>query len=136
MTKDDRTTYLNFFGREYPLCLTVMASDAITKEFGGYDGLAAALGNGVDSLGDWAKLLHILMDGGAARVKAIAWLNGEEINMLPDVPNLDIIRDILSWSDIQQNRDIIMSAISGSSNPTVEADPDMEKNVEATQGSE
>lgn len=135
MTRDDRTTYWNFFGREYPLCLTVLASDSITKEFGGYDALGTALSNGVDSLGDWAKLLHILMDGGAARVKAIAWLNGDTPNN-PDVPDLDTIRNILSWGDIQRDRDLIMSAISGSSKPTVEADPDMGKNAEATQESE
>lgn len=135
MTRDDRTTYLNFFGQEYPLCLTVLASDSITKEFGGYDALGTALSKGVDSLGDWAKLLQILMDGGAARVKAIAWLNGENPDN-PDVPDLDTIRNILSWGDIQRDRDLIMSAISGSSNPTVEAEPDMGKNAEATQESE
>lgn len=133
MIRDDRTTYLDFFGREYPLCLTVLASDAITKEFGGYEALTAALNSGVDSLGEWAKLIHILMDGGTARVKSISWLNGEEAD-LPDVPDQETIRSILSWGDIQRDKKTIFEAISGSTTPTVEAEPG--KNGGATQGSE
>ena len=131
---DDRTSYLDFYGKKYPLCLTVLASEEITKLYGSFDGLSEKINGGFDYLGDWAQLLHILMGGGEARVKAIAWMNGTEAET-PEVPSLDAIRNILSWNDVMKDKDTIMAAVFGSAKPTVEAEPDP-KNGAATQESE
>lgn len=136
MNHDDRTVYLDFYGKKYPLCLTVLASDEVETQFGSFASMAEKIGRGVESLGDWAQLLHILMNGGNARVKTLAFLNGGDAAELPDVPDLDTIKTILSWEDIQQDKQVIMDAIVKSKQPTVEVAPDMEKNVEATQESE
>lgn len=136
MMRDDRTVYYDFYGKRYPLCLTVLASNEIDTQFGSFDGMSDAISGGVSSIGAWAQLLHILMEGGSARVKAIAFLNGESAADLPAVPELDVVKTILSWEDIQRDGQTIMNAILKGRQPTVEVAPDMGKNVEATQGSE
>lgn len=130
---DDRTTYIDFFGQQYPLCLTVLASQKITERFGGIEALGKALeAGGADGLTTWAELLHILMEGGAGRVKAIAWLNGEDV-ATPSVPDLETITQILSWSDVSAFGSALWTAMGVSTQTTVETEP--EKNAEATQGS-
>lgn len=136
MSYDDRTVYLDFYGKEYPLCMTVLASNEVDTQFGSFAAMSDAISRGVESLGDWAQLLHILMEGGSARVKALAFLNGEEVGNLPNVPDLDTIKTILSWEDIQQDKQVIIDAIVKSKQSTVEVAPDTEKNVETTQESE
>lgn len=130
---DKRTVYIDFFGIQFPLCMTVQAGEEIKEKFGGFENLAGILNDeGVDGLRNWAELLQILMEGGAARVKAIAWLNSETVE-LAKVPDVETLCSILSWGDVSRYQPDIFHAMGVSSQPTVEVAPEKGKNAEATQ---
>lgn len=130
--KDERLTTLNFFGREYPLCLTVLAQQQVQDEWGSLDALSELLTHtDADAMTGWCHLLRILMEGGAARVKALAWMAGQEPEELPPIPEMDTLTKIMGWADIAAFGPVIMAAIGGSTQQTVEAAP--EKNAETTQ---
>lgn len=130
--KDERLTTLNFFGREYPLCLTVLAQQQVQDEWGSLDALSELLAQtGAEAMTGWCQLLRILMEGGAARVNALAWMEGQIAEELPLIPDLDTLKQIMGWADIAAFGPVIMAAIGGSAQQTVEAAP--EKNAETTQ---
>ncbi len=129
---DERLTTLNFFGREYPLCLTVLAQQQVQDEWGSLDALSELLTQtGAEAMTGWCQLLRILMEGGAARVKALAWMAGQESDELPPIPEIETLTKIIGWADIAAFGPVIMAAIGGSTQQTVEAAP--EKNAETTQ---
>lgn len=131
---DDRITYLNFFGREYPLCLTVLAQQKVDDIWGGLDKLSEQMqqsGTGGDGMSIWCQLLRILMEGGASRVNALAWLTGQIPDELPPIPEMETLNQIISWKDIDTFAPLIMDSIGNSTKQTVEVAP--EKNAETTQ---
>ena len=133
MMDDKRLTHIDFFGGEYPLCLTVLAQEKIAEDYGSTTKLLEALDdeeNSLDGLKHWINLLHYLMEGGVARVKALAFIAGEEANV-PAVPTVDQLKEIIGWSDVRAYTTAIFAAIGVSTAQTVEAEP--KKNVETTQ---
>lgn len=135
MMDDKKTTYIDFYGKQYPLCLTVSAHERINETFGGLSGMAQAMsGKDEAAVGAVANLMHALMLGGQARMKALAWLSGEKVE-LPPVPDLDILKGLLTLEDIPKYQQALFDNVALSSAQEVETDPKTEKNVEATQGS-
>lgn len=131
--KDNRVIYLDFFGPEYPMCLTVLGNQRVDETWGGLDALSALLKQGnTDALLGWCELILILMEGGAARVKTLAWMADEDAPPLPQIPTLETLSQIISWADISSFGDTIMAAVAGSTQQTVEVEEG--KNVETTQG--
>lgn len=129
---DDRLITLNFFGREYPLCLTVLAQQQVEEEWGSLDDLSELLTQtGAEAMTGWCQLLRILMEGGAARVKTLAWMECKTADNLFPIPETDTLTQIVGWADIAAFGPVIMTAIGGSTQQTVEAAP--EKNAETTQ---
>lgn len=131
--EDKRLVYIDFFGVNFPLCLTVMAQDKIAEDYGSTIKLLDALDdeeNSLDGLKHWINLIHYLMEGGVARVKALAFLRGEEADV-PAVPTVDQLKAIIGWSDVRAYTTAIFGAIGVSTATTVEAEP--EKNVATTQ---
>lgn len=131
--KDDRLIYLSFFGRSYPLCMTVLAHHQVEEMWGGLDSLSELLSDaGSNGLTAWCQLLRILMDGGASRVRALCWMDQQEAPELPEIPDLETLTQIIGWSDINAFSQTIMEAVGVSTKQTVEVAE--EKNVETTQG--
>lgn len=134
MQEDKRTTYIDLHGKRYPLCLTVAANEKINDAFGGLKGMSEAMKqDSSKALGLYSDLLHILMEGGENRQKALAWLSGETAACDP-VPPKDILMSLLCIADISAYKAKIMEAIALSSRATVEVEPDNSKNGNTTQG--
>lgn len=133
--EDKRVVYVELYGRQYPLCLTVLAHEKICKEWGGLEQMAKAMDTeGEQAIPITAKLLHILMEGGAARVKALAWMEGIDAPELPKVPAAETLSGLLVLEDVSMLQNKVFEAIRASRAATVEAEPPKEgKNAETTQ---
>lgn len=133
--EDKRVVYVEIYGRQYPLCLTVLAHEKICQEWGGLEQMAKAMdATGEQAIPITAKLLHILMEGGAARIKALAWVEGIDKPTLPEVPAAEMLSALLVLEDVSQLQEKVFVAIRASREATVEAEPPKEeKNAETTQ---
>lgn len=133
MMDDKRTSYIDLYGKRYPLCLTVSAQERITQTFGGLGKMAAAMDeNGEVAVGALADLMHILMCGGRDRAAALAWMAGEEAEAAPQIPECAILKGLLTLEDIKQYQGQLFEAIRLSSGQEVEVDPEKGKNAETT----
>lgn len=133
MINDNKTTYIDFYGKQYPICLTVSVHERINNTFGGLDGLSQVMNeNDESAVSSVSMLMHILMIGGQSRIKALAWLSGEKVD-LPPVPDLDILKDIMTMGDIRKYQKAIFDNVVLSCAQEVEVAPETEKNGEATQ---
>lgn len=133
MIEDKRVTYEKICGREYPLCLTVAAHQKIIDRFGGLSEMVNEM-EGEKAVQTAAWLAHTLMEGGAARVKALAWMEGEEAPEIK-VPPLDVLVDAMDLKDVNDLGSRLFVAIRVSRGVTVETDDseNNEKNVSTTQ---
>lgn len=134
MDGDKRVVYVELYGRWYPLCLTVMAHQKICEAWGGLEQMAKAMDTeGEMAIPITAKLLHIMMEGGNARIRALAWMDGEEVPDLPRVPGAEILSSLLVLEDIGDLQEQVFAAVRASKSSTVEAEPPaLEKNGETT----
>ncbi len=133
MIEDKRISYIEFFGRKFPMCLTVLVQDQITSDYGSVVKLLEKLeDDSVDALPYWVDLLHSLMVGGAARVKALGFLSGETVET-PAVPSVDQLQEIVGWADIREYTADIFKAVGLSMDATVELEEENEKNAETAQ---
>ena len=136
MMEDKRITYATIAGRKFPLCLTVAAHQKIIDTYGGLQQMAQAMSEGELGIPQTAKLAHILMEGGTARVKALAWMEGEEPPILHEVPPLETLQELLDMADIKQISNKLFEAIRVSRGVTVEVESKEDnntKNADATQ---
>ena len=133
--EDERVVYVELYRRQSPLCLTVMAHEKICRQWGGLEQMAKAMDtSGEQAIPITAKLLHILMEGGAARVKALAWMEGIDAPELPKVPAAETLSGLLVLEDVSELQGKVFKAIRASREATVEAEPPKkEKNSETTQ---
>ncbi|MBQ8579347.1 MAG: hypothetical protein IJ448_01480 [Oscillospiraceae bacterium] len=134
MTEDKRITYATICGKDYPLCLTVAAEQKIIDTFGGLEAMANRMTEGEMGIPMTAQLAHILLEGGNKRVKALAWMEGEEADTR-DVPPLEVLMDVLDLKDANELGSKLFEAIRVSRGVTVEVAEDAEegKNGETTQ---
>lgn len=133
--EDKRVVYVELYGRQYPLCLTVLAHEKICQQWGGLEQMAKAMdATGEQAISITAKLLHILMEGGTARIKALAWMEGSNNLELPKIPDAEMLSALLVLEDVSQLQERVFAAIRVSREATVEAEPPKEeKNAETTQ---
>lgn len=134
MVEDKRITYAKVCGREYPLCLTVAAEQKIIDTFGGLEAMANKMTEGEKGIPMTAQLAHILLEGGEKRIKALAWMEGEEVET-QTVPPLEVLMDALDMKDANELGKKLFEAIRVSRGVTVEVadSEEEEKNVETTQ---
>ena len=131
---DKRISYATICGKEFPLCLTVAAEQKIIDRFGGLQQMAEAMDSGEAGIPLIANLAHILLEGGAARVKALAWMEGKEANA-PEVPKLELLQELLDLKDAEDLAPQLFAAIRVSRGVTVETQEEKNegKNGETTQ---
>lgn len=134
MQEDKYTSYIELYGKKYPLCLTVAAQERANAEFGGVKQMLKDM-QGTDDqiLSSTIKLTHLLMCGGRDRAKALAWMSGEKSDT-PTVPDCELMRELMTMKDIADCQQKVFEAIRASNSRTVEAEPVKEKNVNTTQG--
>ena len=135
MMEDKRITYANICGKEFPLCLTVAAHQKIIDTYGGLAEMAKAIGSGEAAISNVVPVARILMEGGVGRLKALAWMDGEETPKII-IPEENTLREVLDIQDIRTLTNAVMVAIATSRKVTVEVDHEEEnntKNADATQ---
>ena len=135
MMEDNRITYAEICGREYPLCLTVAAHQKIIDQFGGLVEMADQMG-GEKSIAQCAWLTHTLIEGGIAREKALAWMEDTEAQPRK-MPTLELLKDAMDLAEAEGLWPVLFGAIRRSRKLTVETDPTEGtegKNGETTQG--
>lgn len=130
MMTDKRVTYAEICGIEYPLCLTVAAEQKIIDTFGGLEIMANRMSQGEEGIPMTAKLAHILLEGGQKRLKALAWMEGKDVEA-KEIPPLEVLMDALDLKDANELASKLFEAIKVSRGVTVEVDD--EKNGETTQ---
>lgn len=129
MKVNDRITYINIMGREYPMCMTVGATKVFRNVFNigikNIDQLMelAEDGENVDYvLGNMLQILRILLNGGRDAVQCRARMAGEEVPEIP-VFSTDDLLNIYTLADIGDLTQKIMTAISASYQKDVESKP-------------
>lgn len=135
MHPDNRVVYTDLFGKKYPLCMTVHAQDLFKKKFGSYSGWAEGLQNQEDetaAVNATVDLLDIMLQGGRARVKALAWIAGEEPELPPEL-DLEFLRQALSLSELGDIQAKLFETFTAGNKQTVEVAEDRSKNAETTQ---
>lgn len=131
---DKYTTYIEFYSKRFPLCLTVAAQERANSEFGGIGKMLKDMQSAGDQvLTGTVELVHLLMCGGRDRAKALAWMSGEKVDV-PEIPDRDQLKAIMTMQDVAECQKKIFEAIRLSSGRTVEVEPVKEKNVNTTQG--
>jgi len=103
-------------GKEYPLRFSLRAVKACTDRYGSLDGMFEAIQvkNGqVDVVDECLWLLSTLLDAGYRYCKA----SGEDA---PEPPDEDTLMDMLDLAEMQG---VLLRAITGDSQRTVEAEP-------------
>lgn len=103
-------------GQEYPLRFTLRAVKACTDRYGSLEGMFDAIqvkSGQVDVVDECLWLLKTLLDAGYRYSAA----NGEES---PYPPDEETLLDVL---DLKEMQGVLLSAIAGDSQRTVEADP-------------
>lgn len=129
MKVNDRITYINIMGREYPMCLTVGATKVFRNVFNigikNIDQLMelAEDGENVDYvLGNMLQILRILLNGGRDAVRCRARMAGEEVPEIPTFSTDDLL-NIYTLADIGDLTQKIMIAISASYRQEIESKP-------------
>ena len=129
MKVNDRITYIEIMGREYPMCLTVGATKVFRNVFNigikNIDQLMelAEDGENVDYvLGNMLQILRILLNGGRDAVQCRARMAGEEVPEIP-VFSTDDLLNIYTLADIGDLTQKIMTAISAAYQKDVESKP-------------
>jgi len=132
MMDDKRTTYVDLYGKQYPMCLTVSANERVNQAFGGLTKLGEVMEKaGENAAGTMVELIHILLCGGRDRVKALAWMSGETVDT-PEVPDASILKDMISMQEMLELKDKAYESMGISAERTVEVAPETGKNAETT----
>ena len=131
---DKRISYTEICGKKFPLCLTVAAERKIIDTFGGLQQMAEEMDKGEVGITVTATLAHILLEGGVGRLKALAWMEGEEADV-PQVPSQALLEELLDLKDATELAKKLFEAIRVSRGVTVETEEEEneEKNAETTQ---
>lgn len=118
-------------GKKFPLCLTVGAADELEKAFGGIQAIGQSVTDHAnkDELG---PMLHTILSAflplakaGKDYLTARAAFSGEKAESTPDVPEEDVLRSILSGTEIVENiLPAVTNALNGGSSRDVEVAPD------------
>lgn len=135
MTPDKRVVYVSILDTMHPLCMTIHAQDMFVEQFGSYSGWVEALNSDADdmaAINATIDLLYIMMQGGRARVKALAWLSGEE-SVLPPEMSKEILRDVISLAELGDIQPALLRCFTAGSETTVEVENTKPKNAETTQ---
>lgn len=129
MKVNDRITYIEIMGREYPMCMTVGATKVFRNVFNigikNIDQLMelAEDGENVDYvLGNMLQILRILLNGGRDAVQCRARMAGEEVPEIPTFSTDDLL-NIYTLADIGDLTQKIMTAISASYRKEIESKP-------------
>ena len=132
--EDKRVAYVDFYGKQYPLCLTVSAKEKIAECYGSVNNMLSLLRKGGEGVGKvYADFFYALMCGGRDRLRVLAWMVGTEVDP-PEVPSQERLRDFLTTGDINYIQDELFTALHLSTASTVEVDSNDGKNAETTRG--
>lgn len=134
---DDRMGRVTIEGVEYPMCLTIKATDAIEKRFQGVDKVSALLSEYAEKdqysalMKTTLELALLLIDGGLNRCRTRAKMRGEEIE-LPTLPSTEDLQEVMTFEDLLDIQQNIFAAFTVGSARNVEARPDnSQKNAES-----
>lgn len=134
---DDRMGRVTIEGVEFPLCLTIKATDAIEKRFQGVDKVSTLLSEYAEKdqysalMKTTLELALLLIDGGLNRCRTRAKMRGEEIE-LPTLPSTEDLQEVMTFEDLLDIQQNIFAAFTVGSARNVEARPDnSSKNAES-----
>lgn len=134
---DDRMGRVTIEGVEFPMCLTIKATDAIEKRFQGVDKVSALLSEYAEKdqysalMKTTLELALLLIDGGLNRCRTRAKMRGEEIE-LPTLPSTEDLQEVMTFEDLLDIQQNIFAAFTVGSARNVEARPDnSQKNAES-----
>lgn len=134
---DDRMGRVTIEGVEFPMCLTIKATDAIEKRFQGVDKVSALLSEYAEKdqysalMKTTLELALLLIDGGLNRCRTRAKMRGEEIE-LPTLPSTEDLQEVMTFEDLLDIQQNIFAAFTVGSDRNVEARPDNSpKNAES-----
>lgn len=126
---DDRMGRVTIEGVEFPMCLTIKATDAIEKRFQGVDKVSALLSEYAEKdqysalMKTTLELALLLIDGGLNRCRTRAKMRGEEIE-LPTLPSMEDLQEVMTFEDLLDIQQNIFAAFTVGSARNVEARPD------------
>lgn len=126
---DDRMGRVTIEGVQYPMCLTIKATDAIEKRFQGVDKVSALLSEYAEKdqysalMKTTLELALLLIDGGLNRCRTRAKMRGEEIE-LPTLPSMEDLQEVMTFEDLLDIQQNIFAAFTVGSARNVEARPD------------
>lgn len=134
MLNDNRVSFVEIVGLQYPLCMTVAANEALDELYGGLNGWLEKLqsGNESDAVSSTVGFLGILLQGGRDRVETIARLTGQKAD-LPPVLDTVSLKAILTIGEIGALQAQMIAAYTSSGKQTVEVAEPATKNAETTQ---
>lgn len=134
---DDRMGRVTIEGVQYPMCLTIKATDAIEKRFQGVDKVSTLLSEYAEKdqysalMKTTLELALLLIDGGLNRCRTRAKMRGEEIE-LPTLPGTEDLQEVMTFEDLLDIQQNIFAAFTVGSARNVEARPDnSQKNAES-----
>lgn len=134
---DDRMGRVTIEGVEFPMCLTIKATDAIEKRFQGVDKVSTLLSEYAEKdqysalMKTTLELALLLIDGGLNRCRTRAKMRGEEIE-LPTLPSTEELQEVMTFEDLLDIQQNIFAAFTVGSSRNVEARPDNSpKNAES-----
>lgn len=134
---DDRMGRVTIEGVEFPMCLTIKATDAIEKRFQGVDKVSALLSEYAEKdqysalMKTTLELALLLIDGGLNRCRTRAKMRGEEIE-LPTLPSMEDLQEVMTFEDLLDIQQNIFAAFTVGFARNVEARPDNSpKNAES-----
>lgn len=126
---DDRMGRVTIEGVQYPMCLTIKATDAIEKRFQGVDKVSTLLSEYAEKdqysalMKTTLELALLLIDGGLNRCRTRAKMRGEEIE-LPTLPCMEDLQEVMTFEDLLDIQQNIFAAFTVGSARNVEARPD------------
>lgn len=126
---DDRMGRVTIEGVEFPMCLTIKATDAIEKRFQGVDKVSALLSEYAEKdqysalMKTTLELALLLINGGLNRCRTRAKMRGEEIE-LPILPSMEDLQEVMTFEDLLDIQQNIFAAFTVGSARNVEARPD------------
>lgn len=126
---DDRMGRVTIEGVEFPMCLTIKATDAIEKRFQGVDKVSSLLSEYAEKdqysalMKTTLELALLLIDGGLNRCRTRAKMRGEEIE-LPTLPSMEDLQEVMTFEDLLDIQRNIFAAFTVGSARNVEARPD------------
>lgn len=126
---DDRMGRVTIEGVQYPMCLTIKATDAIEKRFQGVDKVSTLLSEYAEKdqysalMKTTLELALLLIDGGLNRCRTRAKMRGEEIE-LPTLPGTEDLQEVMTFEDLLDIQQNIFAAFTVGSARNVEARPD------------